>query len=205
MWEIFKKKESIILPVILVSLIVAFFIYVWLVTPPYDPEVTPEGQQFTSGTATSTWAIPTRFMIPKLNIDSGIQDVGITRSGRVGVPIGETQFEDVGWYRYGPHPGEEGNAIIVGHYDGYYSQPAVFYEVDTLEISDEVIVEYPDGKQVKFGVVLIETYPLNDAPLEKIFGNTSENMLNLITCNGEWNPLTKTYDRRTVVYTEMIE
>lgn len=46
----------------------------------------------------------------------------------------------------------------------------------------------------------VENYPADQAPLERIFGPTAAVNLNLISCLGNFDPVTRSYDRRIVVY-----
>src|SRR3989338_4745845 len=52
---------------------------------------------------------PLRIQIPSLGIDAKVQEVGITKTYSMGVP---SNFQDVGWYKYGPVPGHVGSAVI---------------------------------------------------------------------------------------------
>ena len=44
---------------------------------------------------------------------------------------------------------------------------------------------------------------VGNAPLQMIFGTSSKAHLNLITCDGVWDPAKKIYDKRLIVYTEL--
>lgn len=208
--KISRKLEKNFLATFIAIVSIAIFIFIILSNNSDDTEIDLTGidmniKNIQGGEIINTDSYPTRIKIEKLNVDSLIQDVGITRSGKMGTPDGDNKYFDVGWYRYGPRPGEIGNAVIAGHFDDGYKQPAVFYEINKLNIGDEISVSYPDGQVLKFAVTGKEVYSIKDAPLEKIFGQTDSRNLNIITCNGEWSPLTKEYDHRTIIFTELIE
>jgi len=197
-----KVQKRLALAVVILTLSLGVFTYLYFSRSSYDPEVIPADKaDFVLATST----IPTKIIIPKLNIDANIQDVGITRSGKMATPEGETIYQDVGWYRYGPRPGEVGSAVMAGHFDNGYNKPAVFYKIAELVPGDTITVSYPDGQVANFLVKEKETYPIADAPLEKIFGNNGKKMLKLITCEGEWNPISKEYSERTVIFAEYVD
>lgn len=51
-------------------------------------------------------------MMIRIHVDTAIHPVELTPDGSMGVP---ELPQDVAWYLLGPHPGEEGSAIIAGH------------------------------------------------------------------------------------------
>jgi hypothetical protein len=147
---------------------------------------------------------PVRLIIPAIGVDANIQAVGLSwrGNGDMGVP---TNFTDVGWYKNGPLPGMPGSAVIDGHLDGKNVAKAVFYDLDKLIPGDLVEVVDKEGKTKQFRVIETKTYD-SEAPTERIFaGSTSTAQLNLITCAGDWNKSDKSYDKRIVVFTEIIE
>jgi sortase (surface protein transpeptidase) len=86
-------------------------------------------------------AAPARIRIPSIGVDAFVQDVGIGKSGNMAVP---TNYDDVGWYRYGPAPGEKGSAVIDGHVDNGFGLPAVFSRLSELEAGDDIYIDTED-------------------------------------------------------------
>jgi sortase A len=152
--------------------------------------------------STATSSPPTRLIIPALNINANVQDVGVTKTNAMGTP---NNFTDVAWYKYGPAPGALGSAVIDGHVDNGLSLAGVFKHLVDIKIGDTVIVDANDGSEKQFVVTDIETYPYKDTPTASIFDHSTNGArLNLITCEGAWDSLDKTYDHRLVVYTKLI-
>ncbi|MEK7575375.1 MAG: class F sortase [Patescibacteria group bacterium] len=146
--------------------------------------------------------LPARIMIPKISVDTNVQMVGTTTSGRMGIP---DNFTDVAWFTGGPRPGERGSANISGHLDTATDTNAVFINLDQLIIGDEIYILDKGEQSIKFKVTAIEVYDETNAPLARIFdtsGTTAR--LNLITCDGAWDQGTKNYSKRLVVYSERI-
>lgn len=145
---------------------------------------------------------PQRLRIPKINIDTNVEKVGVGDDGKLLV---SSIPENVGWYRMGRMPGEKGTAVIVGHLDRVTGAPAVFYNLRQLEIGDEVYVTDQMGKQMKFLIHKKESYPVNDMPLQDVFhGESTSSILNLITCDGFFTP-GYGYSHRIVISAQRVE
>jgi len=140
--------------------------------------------------------IPTELIIPKLNIDAKVLEMGITAKGNMEAPH---NFTDVGWYEYGTIPGNIGSAVIDGHVDNGLSLPAVFKNLKTLQKGDDIFV-MESSTQLHFVVTDIERYYYTSAPLSLIFNAKDGRRLNLITCDGSWVTADKTDDHRIVVF-----
>jgi sortase A len=145
---------------------------------------------------------PTRIIIPRLQIDTRVQDVGITESGNMGVP---NNFTDVGWYKYGALPGGAGSAVMAGHVDNGLGLSGVFKNLNTLEAGDEIIIEKTNGSRVSFSVTGKRNYPYEEIPTDIVFNPSGLPRLNLITCGGRWIQSAKTYDQRLVVFAKQRE
>ncbi len=158
-----------------------------------------------SGVATSydVPGKPARLIIPSIGVAANVQSVGLywKGAGTVGIP---PNFTDVAWYNKGPKPGEPGSAVIDGHLDGQNVKEAVFYNLAKLVPGDMVQVIDAKGKTLQFKVVDVKTYDYK-APTAEIFsGDASKARLNLITCAGSWDKTAKLYNKRIVVFTELV-
>ncbi len=115
-----------------------------------------------------------------------------------------SNFTDVAWYNKGPNPGMEGSAVLAGHLDGKNVPKAVFYDLHTLTQGDIVEVIDDAGNLIQFEVRLVKTFEYND-PTEEIFLAVGDRpRLNLITCAGDWLKGERLYNKRTVVFTELL-
>jgi sortase A len=145
---------------------------------------------------------PRELRIDAIEVDAKVQTIGVTPKGNLGIP---TNFTDVGWYKDGPFPGQKGSAVIVGHLNGPKIPHAVFYELDKLKVDDIVTVVDGSGNTLTFKVVKSKIYNY-DASTEEIFDNDrSKARLNLITCTGDWIQSQKLYNKRLVVFTELVD
>jgi LPXTG-site transpeptidase (sortase) family protein len=143
--------------------------------------------------------IPKTLEIPAIHVKASVDKVGLLPSGKVGVPKGS---KTVAWYKDGTKPGDQGNAVIDGHVDDTVN-PAVFYDLNKLKPGDKLYILDSKGKKLTFVVKRLAVYPRNNAPIDQIFGYTYSRMLNLITCEGKYNPVTTERSNRLVVYTEL--
>lgn len=145
---------------------------------------------------------PVRFLIntDRVRVNAPVEYLGKTETGAMAAPEG---WWNVGWYRLGPAPGEPGNAVIAGHLDSE-SGPAVFWHLRELRIGDVVSVLDDRGNTIRFRVTRTQVYYNDNAPIREIFGAADGAYLNLITCDGYFDPAAGIYDRRLVVFTERI-
>jgi sortase (surface protein transpeptidase) len=142
--------------------------------------------------------LPERLIIPSLGVDAPIRPVAVDGDGNMESP---SSAWETTWYAPGVRPGDPGNAVIAGHVDFRGVGPAVFYHLRSLAAGKPVWVVDAAGSRYRFLVAEVAVYPLAEAPRERIFGLTAEANLNLITCAGDFDPISRSYDRRVVVYT----
>jgi sortase A len=150
---------------------------------------------------TRSYTFPPRTIsIPRIEVETGIEAVGETEEGRMANP---EDTEKVGWYRYGTYPGERGSTVIAGHYDSL-TGPAVFYRLSELQKGDDVYVTDGVGRRIRYQVTDVQTYTDEAFPIEKVFGKSDYEQLNLITCEGVFDKESKNYSHRVVVFTKRI-
>jgi LPXTG-site transpeptidase (sortase) family protein len=141
--------------------------------------------------------IPIKLQIPKLKINTQVIEVAYHEANmEMEVP---QDAKTVGWYKYGPTPGENGASVINGHYDTVTGAPAIFYYLGKLAIGDDFYIDNNVGKQLKYKIIEVGSFPLDNFPMDKIYGNRDFSQVSLITCSGIWNPQTKLYSHRLTV------
>jgi len=139
--------------------------------------------------------------IEKISVDTKIVQVGLTKAGDMDVP---GNIYDVGWYNKGTKIGSKGTAVLAGHLDGAGGEPGVFAKLNQLSIGDVIKIILPDGKEIIFKVTKTKQYGANDKPTE-VFTSSSGTHLNLITCTGSWDKNKSQYDKRLVVFTDLVK
>lgn len=147
-------------------------------------------------------AKPSRIKIPSIGVNALIEHVGLDANLAVDVPKG---VMNAAWWQDGPRPGNPGNSILVGHFDDYKGDPAVFWDLDKLNIGDRLTIVDGNGAERTFEVVEMAMYRFDDLSImDKVYGSTLNRNLNIITCGGIWDPVARNYDKRLVVYTRMV-
>ena len=144
--------------------------------------------------------IPSRINIPGLNVDERLDHTSTNEKGEMSVPH---DINTPAWFKDGYKVGDLGNAVIAGHVDDGVN-PGVFTNLHKLQKGDKVEVSDRNNKKLVFKVYDKKLYKLRDAPVEKIFGFSSNRHLNLITCEGDYNNSLGSTPNRLVVYTKLI-
>ncbi|MED4750995.1 class F sortase [Brevibacillus choshinensis] len=145
--------------------------------------------------------IPKTLQIPAIQLSTLVEPVGVLQNGQMDVP---KAFDRVGILAPWTRPGMKGNAVIAGHFD-HYTGPAVFYNLRKLQPGDHIKVSDAAGKILTFQVNRVESFLADQAPIEKIFGDTDGSHLNLITCSGKFNKKKQEHARRLVVFSELVQ
>jgi LPXTG-site transpeptidase (sortase) family protein len=144
---------------------------------------------------------PVRLCIPSVHLSTSIIPIHLSEDGQLKAP---KSSQVAGLYADGVLPGENGNAIVAGHVDNY-TGPAIFYPLKHLKPGDFVFLFDQNNQYMKYEVLEVQSYYTQEAPLDKIFGDSTEKQLNLITCTGKYDRRKKEHEKRLVVYTRWVE
>lgn len=151
--------------------------------------------------ALATGARPVSMTFPSIGVvDSAIDAVGVEPNGELEVP-GPTR---VGWYEYGPRPGQNGSAVLAAHIasDGI---DGVFRYLDEVSAGDEFRVTFDDGSSADYQVVELSQYDKDELPLDRVFAKDGPPVITLITCGGDFQPSVRSYEDNVVAYAVPIE
>lgn len=198
-----RRRRSVLISGILATLVLIALLALWLSQKPavhyvqsLAPKTIPAAQQ---AKAQNYRGLPVRLKIPAINVDTAVEYMGNTSSGDMAVP---NSLVDVGWYKYGPLPGEAGSAVIAGHVIGFQNQPGVFAQLDKLKQGDILLVTDAKGQTASFTVSGTKTYDPTQQHNE-VFNSSSGTHLNLITCAGDWDSSHLHYLKRLVVFADI--
>ncbi|MFH8899251.1 class F sortase [Streptomyces coeruleorubidus] len=145
---------------------------------------------------------PVRLYIPKISVNAPFTDLAIGRSGQLEPPPAD-DINLVGWYAKGASPGEPGTAIIAGHVDTATS-PAVFAGLSALKKGDRFHVARADGSRATFVVDGTESFDKDDFPSERVYGDTPDAQVRLITCAGAYDRKARDYTENLVVFAHLV-
>ena len=143
---------------------------------------------------------PTWLVVPDAGVDTRLLPLGLLPDGAMEVPA---DAHVAGWYEPGPVPGEPGPAVIAGHVDSK-AGPGVFFALGNLEPGDHVTVERDDGTRSVFAVTAVEQHPKDGLPVDRIWNDTDQPVLRLITCGGTFDRATGHYTDNIVVFAELL-
>jgi sortase (surface protein transpeptidase) len=138
---------------------------------------------------------PVRMVIPALAVDARIVSAGVEPDGAMEVP---EDAGTVGWYRFGPSPGDPGSAVLVGHVDSRLQGPGVFFRLGELRVGALVRVQVANGEWKSFHVVWRALVPKERLP-RPLFGREGHPILTLITCGGAFDAAAGRYSHNVVV------
>jgi sortase (surface protein transpeptidase) len=143
---------------------------------------------------------PMRLTIPAIGVDSGLEALRLRRDGTLAAP---GRNERAGWYADGVTPGSTGPAIIAGHVDST-TGPAVFFKLRQLRIGDQIVVYREDRTSARFVVDDVHAYPKNAFPQGAVYGPTTNAVLRLVTCTGDFDFAARSYLDNLVVSAHLV-
>ncbi|WP_298989028.1 class F sortase [uncultured Pseudokineococcus sp.] len=165
-------------------------------TPAPEPPAEPEAPEV---------AEPVRLRVPAIGVDTDLLHLGLNDDGSLAVPPREGPDNlKASWYDGSPRAGEVGPTVLAGHIDSK-AGPSVFYRLGELEPGDEVLVDRADGTTATFVVDTSERYPKDDFPTRRVYGQTPDAQIRLITCGGVFDRSVGHYEDNTVVYGHLVD
>jgi hypothetical protein len=150
--------------------------------------------------AAAARSVPVSIRIPAIGVSVSLSQLGLNADKSAQVP---TKYEEPGWFKLGPTPGQVGSAVILGHVDDKKG-PAVFFKVKTLKAGDKVDVSLTNGVISHFVVKAVETYSKSAFPAKKVYGSQGVSALQLVTCGGKFDKATGHYESNVVAYTSLV-
>jgi hypothetical protein len=166
--------------------------------PPADPGPTP-AVEVRSATGIPSAAPepppPTRLVMRSIGVDTTVLPVGVAANGQVEIP---RDARRVGWYRFGPAPGQpRGSVVIVGHRDSRTQGAGALFRLNEAQVGDIVALTMADGTELSYRVVERRQYEKKVLPLSQLFDWAGPARLTLVTCGGP-------YDKRQGGYLDNI-
>jgi sortase A len=159
------------------------------------------GTQPSTPSPVPRYGLPVSLKIPKLDVDVNVRTTGLTATGDMDVPA---NVLEVGWYKYGVHPGNQGSAVIGGHLDGIKAEPGAFLNLKRLQKGDVLSIVDDHGAVILFVVRETRIYGQKERPAE-VFNSVDGIHLNLITCTGPWDQAQGRFSERLVVFADMVK
>ncbi len=139
-------------------------------------------------------------MIPSLDVDAKIVPVGLKNGSEMVVP----DVGIVGWYKLGPLPGAAGPSVLVSHVS-WSGTKGAFYDLKNMKPGDQFQVFDSSGDYAVFQVDSLETILKSDLPTERIWNQTKESVIRLVTCGGKYDSKTGHYLSNVIVYAHLVK
>lgn len=140
-------------------------------------------------------------IVPSAGIRAAVVQVGLTHDGAMGSP--DNPFV-VGWFNRSALPGELGNALLGGHRD-YQDRNGnidvgVCWKLDQTQVGDQLIMfDQSINRYYVYDIVDIATIRPDSREAVKYLSQTRESVVTLITCSGDFDEETHSYEERIVV------
>lgn len=140
---------------------------------------------------------PSYISLPTIGAQGYMQKVGVDQYGQMAAP---TNVHLAGWYVNSLLPGQSGLSVIDGHVDGYAHNQGIFGSLNKLKAGDVFTVTFGNGSKKSFAVKSLQLVDAGNVP-SVLFAHdpTIASQLNLITCGGDYDSVSHTYDKRTIV------
>ena len=124
-----------------------------------------------------------------------VRPVGLELDGQMEIPD-ETE---IGWYQYGATAGQPGATVLAAHVS-WNRTNGPFARLGSVEPGEQIEVALDDGSVRRYQVTERAVYGKLELPRERIWRNTGDETLVLITCGGDYNPDIRRYRENIVVY-----
>ncbi len=144
---------------------------------------------------------PVRLEVPARGVTAAVDAVGVEPDGQMTVPAA---VDRVGWYRFGPAPGEDGSAVLAGHVDSATQGLGALAPLRGAEPGDEVLVTDAAGATSRWRIVSRELIEKRALPLDQLFRRDGPPRLTLLTCGGPFLPEFGSYRDNLVVVAEPV-
>jgi hypothetical protein len=145
--------------------------------------------------------VPVRITASDLGVDAAIEAVGVEPDGSMTLPA---DVDRVGWYRFGPAPGDAGSAVLAGHVDDDEQGLGALAPLRGAEVGDELAVTDADGTTTRWRVAARELIQKRSLPLDELFRRDGPPRLTLITCGGPFLTEFGSYRDNVVVVAEPV-
>ena len=200
------SKVFISITVIIISLSATFILLYLYIPLNRSSPITPPSLQLPvvkdTGQPKIVISPPVQLKIETIGVDAVVNHVGINAAGDM--DIDETP-DQLAWYKLGPAPGDEGSAVIAGHYGWKNGVPSAFNDLHKLFRGDKITVQSGDGELKTFVVTRLARYSPDQDATDVFRSDDGKAHLNLITCEGSWNNSANTYTQRLVVFTDYVD
>jgi len=146
---------------------------------------------------------PVSIRIPAIGVSSKLgPSRGLNPDGTVNdAPLSGSVWSLPWWYDRGSSPGQAGSAVILGHVDSAVGAGhlGVFFRLGDVKPGDAIFVTLQDGAASNWVVLSTVLYPDQNFPDGVVYAHTGPPRLRLVTCGGNFDSATHSYESAVVV------
>jgi hypothetical protein len=151
-------------------------------TPSLVPSVRTRPAELPSATVVPA---PDRVTIASVGLDLPVRPVGVAADGQMELPADPAV---VGWYRFGPAPGDrEGSVVLGGHLDSRQYGVGPLVRLRKLRPGAVIEVRSADGAKVRYRVEGVRDVDKQKLAVGELFARTGARRLHLVTCGGPYD------------------
>jgi len=107
--------------------------------------------------------------------------------------------DTVAWWSSGTAPGEDSGTVVLAAHVTYQKQTGPFTELAGVRVGAPVVVRSADGQAHRYAVVSTRSAPKTSLDREALFGSDGPPALVLVTCGGEYDEATHSFEDNVVV------
>lgn len=137
---------------------------------------------------------PSLVAIPSIDAQLTVVPTGVTPDGAMEIP---DDPRIAGWYRFGPDPTTGSGATVLSAHIDSRERVGPLARLGELSPGDEVVVTAGD-EEVRYVIERVDSYPKTVIDLDAVFDRTGSPRLHLVTCGGEWDPATRSYEDNVI-------
>ena len=135
-------------------------------------------------------AAPSRLTIASIDAELPVVPTGVTADQAMEIP---DDPRVAGWYRFGPDPVADSGATVLSAHIDSRERVGPLARLSEVSAGDEVVVTTGD-EEVRYVIERVDSYPKTVIDLDAVFDRDGTPRLHIVTCGGEWDPATGSYE-----------
>lgn len=143
-------------------------------------------------------ARPSRVEIPALGASLPIEPVGVDGDEVMSIPEDPST---AGWYRFGPRPTSSAGATVLAAHSDTDGETGPLSRLDRLDPGDRIRVTVGDELLV-YVVTRVDHHAKKALDLDALFSRSGAPRLHLVSCGGEWDASTRSYEDNVIAVAE---
>ena len=141
-------------------------------------------------------AVPVRVRVGSVDLRMPVVPKGVAKDGQMALP---PRPSTLGWYRFGPAPGEAGSTVLAGHVDTRRDGIGPLARLREVDAGAAVTVLLSDGRRVRYRTVSVRSIDKQSRALASVFDRDGRSRLRIVTCGGEFDRENGGYQENVVL------